>query len=93
MRERERARDGERGREREGGRASESDPPRVGRASRVVERNSQQLATEPITRRHNFISQKVLTEYFCRSQLSHEYVNAFFVLAIVKDKLMDLWGC
>ena len=29
---------------------------------------------------------------FCKSQFPHKYVNFFFILVTVKDKLTDLWG-
>ena len=34
------------------------------------------------------ISQKV----FCQSQFPHKFVNLFFILAIIKEKLTDLCG-
>jgi hypothetical protein len=34
----------------------------------------------------------VLLKSFCKSQFPHKFVNLFFILVIVKDKLTDLWG-
>jgi hypothetical protein len=38
------------------------------------------------------ISHKVCLKSFCKNQFPHKFVNLFFVLVIVKDKLTDLWG-
>jgi len=35
---------------------------------------------------------KRFLESFCESQFPHESVNLFFILVIVKDRLMDMWG-
>ena len=36
--------------------------------------------------------QKVFIKSFCRSQPRHKFVNLFFMLVIVNDKLTNLWG-
>ena len=38
------------------------------------------------------ISHKVFFKPFCISQFAHKFVNLFFLLVIVKDKLTDLRG-
>ena len=38
------------------------------------------------------ISHNVFIMSFCKSQFPHKSVNLLFVLVIVKDELMDLWG-
>ena len=43
-----------------------------------------------VHRWHTFISQKVFTKSFRKSQFPHESVNLFFISAIIKDKSMDL---
>ena len=40
----------------------------------------------------SFISHKVHSKSFGKSRFPHNFVNIFLTLAIVKDKLMDLWG-
>jgi len=39
-----------------------------------------------------FISHKGILKSLCKSQFPHKFVNVFFILLIVKDKLTDLWG-
>ena len=41
---------------------------------------------------HLFISQKVLIKSCCRSQFPHKFVNFYFILSMMKDKLTDLCG-
>ena len=41
--------------------------------------------------RSAFIAHKVFSTSFCKSQFPHKSVNLFFILAIVKDTLTDLW--
>ena len=40
----------------------------------------------------SLISQKVCITSLCKCQFPHEFVNVFFTLAIIKDKLTDLCG-
>ena len=40
----------------------------------------------------NLVPQKVFIKSFCKSQFQHKFVNLFFILVIVKDKLTDLRG-
>ena len=37
------------------------------------------------------ISHKLFLKSFCKSQFPHKFVNLFFILDIVMDKLTDLW--
>jgi len=39
-----------------------------------------------------FISHKVFSKSFCKSQFPHKSINLFFILVIVKGKLTYLWG-
>ena len=39
-----------------------------------------------------FISHKEFLKSFCKSQFPRKFVNLFFILGIVKDKLTDLLG-
>ena len=58
--------------------------------------------TGPVYRQHlalgilwhslGLISHKVFVKLFCKRQFPHKFVNLFFILVIVKDKLTDLWG-
>jgi len=36
--------------------------------------------------------QVYLTESVCKSQFPHKFVNLFFILALMKAKLTNLWG-
>ena len=41
---------------------------------------------------NTLISHKVFLKSFCKSQFPHKFVNLFFILIKVTDKLTDLWG-
>ena len=38
------------------------------------------------------ISLKVFLKSFCRSKFPHKFVDIFFRLKMIKDKLTDVWG-
>ena len=40
----------------------------------------------------DIMSQKVFIKSFCKSQFPHKFVNLFFILVMMKDKLMDSCG-
>ena len=40
----------------------------------------------------DLISLKVFKMLFCKSKFLHEFVNVFFIIVIVKDKLTNFWG-
>ena len=46
--------------------------------------------SDPIV--YELISQDVFITSFCESQFPHKFVNLFFVLVMIKDKLMDFCG-
>ena len=39
---------------------------------------------------HTFSSQKVFIKLLCESQFPHKFVNLFFIIANIKNELMDL---
>ena len=39
-----------------------------------------------------FISHRVFLKSFCKGQHPHQSVDTFFILAMMQDKLTDLWG-
>ena len=41
---------------------------------------------------HHLISHKMFLKSFCKSRFPHKFVNLFFISAVVKDKLTNLWG-
>ena len=43
-------------------------------------------------RESDLISHKVFLKSVCKGQFPHKSVKLFFTLAIVKDKLTDLWA-
>ena len=50
------------------------------------------LEIRHLTRRSEFIAQKVIKNSFCRSQLTHKPVNLFVIITNIRTKLSDLCG-
>jgi len=48
------------------------------------------LELRPSAEHTRFISHRVFSESFCKSQFPHKSIKLFFVLVIIKDKLTNL---
>ena len=53
-------------------------------AARIAEPETQNPSS------HVLISQKVFIKLFCKSRFPHKFVNLFFMLVKIMDKLLDL---
>ena len=55
-------------------------------------KDEQEEMREYVVTVHNIISQKVFIKLFRKIQFPHKFVNLFFMLLILRDKLTNLCG-
>ena len=64
----------------------------LGGVAVAYERGAPVIANAGAAGRPDLIPKKVFIKSFCTSQFLHKFVNDFFMIVIMKDKLTNLSG-